>query len=327
MKPDPVLPGRRHQTRVAALLEVGATDVDDHAGVLVAEQAQGTKEHAEPLAPLGAGAEDDAERPLSTFGRRAKDLVVDPRRDHPVGAGERDRGGVAGGRRRGDRGVERVEQAAESRPRGPERPHLLGVGVKGRDQRTAGIAQRRPAEAGYERLVEVQQVEVLGAEQDVDVGDEVRRRGDELERPALLDRVRGAGEEEPRVRLFGHEDRVPLAGEHRLHAALRLVDREPVGAGRDHRDAVPGRGEPLGERLHLPVHGRRCGPQERREDTELERHAPHATARRRATPDARARGPGRTAAPAARPAGRTSEGAAGAMPRPPLRGRSIWKRR
>ena len=210
--------------------------------------------------------------------------MVDARRDDPVGAGKRQRRRVADGRRRGDGRVQRVEQAAKLRPRGPERPHLLGIGVERGDQRAAGVAQGRPAEAGHERLVEVQEVEVLGAEQHVDVGDEVRRCGDELEGPALLDRVRRAGEEEPRVRLVRQEHRLALAGEHRLHPALRLGDRGAVGGGRDHRDAVPGGGEALRERLHLLVHGRRRGPQERREDAQLERHAPHATApgRRRA---------------------------------------------
>ncbi len=281
MEADAVLPGGRHQARVAALLEVAAADVDDDACVLVAEQAQSAQQHAEPLAPLGAGAEEHAERSLGARFGRAEHLVVDARRDDPVGAGERDGRGVAHRRRRGDRRVERVEQAAQLRPRGPERPHLLGVGVERRDQRAAGVAQRRPAEAGHERLVEVQQVEVLGAEQDVDVGDEVRRRGDELEGSALLDRVGGAGEEVARVRLVGQEDRLALAREHGLHPALRLVDRGAVGARRDHRDAVPGRREPLRERAHLVVDGRLRGPEERREDAELERHALHATPRRR----------------------------------------------
>ena len=168
--------------------------------------------------------------------------------------------------------------------------------MEGRDQRAAGVAQRRPAETGHERLVEVQQVEVLGAEQDVDVGDEVRRRGDELEGPALLDRVGGAGEEVARVRLVGQEDRLPLPREHGLHPALRLVDRRAVGARRDHRDAMPRRREPLRERAHLVVDGRLRGPEERREDAELERHAVHATAR--GTPE-RAKGRPRALAPAA----------------------------
>ena len=79
----PVLPARRHQARVAALLEVAAADVDDDAGVLVAEQAQGAQQHAEPLASLDAGAEDHAERSRSANVRRAEDLVVDAGRDRP----------------------------------------------------------------------------------------------------------------------------------------------------------------------------------------------------------------------------------------------------
>ena len=51
-----------------------------------------------------------------------------------------------------------------------------------------------------------------------------------LSEPLSRDRVGGAGEEEARVRLVGQEHRLALAGEHRLHAALRLVDRGPVGA-------------------------------------------------------------------------------------------------
>ncbi len=216
--------------------------------------------------------------------------MVHARRDDPVRARERDRGDVAHGSRRGDRRVERVEQAPELRPRGPERPHLLGIGVERRDQRAAGVAQRRPAEAGHERLVEVQEVEVLGAEQDVDVGDEVRRRGDELQGAALLDRVCRAGEEEARVRLVGQEHRLPLPGEDRLHPALCLVDREAVGGRGDDGHAMPRGRQAVSERAHLVVDGRLRGPEERREDAELERHALHATPH----------GPRRTRAGAAR---------------------------
>ena len=45
-------PRRRHKARVAALLHVPAAHVDDHAGVLVAQEAQGAQQQAEPLAPL-----------------------------------------------------------------------------------------------------------------------------------------------------------------------------------------------------------------------------------------------------------------------------------
>ena len=229
--------------------------------------------------------------------------------------------------RRGDGGVERVEQAPQLRPRRPERRHALGVGVERRHQRAAGVTQRRPAEAGHERLVEVQHVEVLGLEQHVDVGDQVRRRGDELERAALAHRVGGAGEEEARVRLVRQEDRRPLAGEHRLHAAPRLADRQPVGAGRDDGDAVAARRESLDERLHLAVHARRRRPEERREDADLVAHDAHATARGQARRTARTRdrrsttdGPGPSAP--ARPAALLGRSPAAASP-----GRRRWRRR
>ena len=196
-----------------------------------------------------------------------------------VRAGKRERREVADRRGRGDGRVERVEQAPELRPRGPERPHLLRVGVERRDQRDRRMPQRRPAQARDERLVEVQQVEVLRPQQHVDVGDELGRRRDELERPALLDRVGRAGEEVARIGLVRQEDGLALAGQHRLHTPVRLLDRRTIGAGSDDRDLVTRRRQPLGERPDLLVDRRRSGPEERREDAQLERHTRHGTAR------------------------------------------------
>ncbi len=310
VKADPVLPGGRDDARVPPLLGVGAAHVDHDAGVLLAQVAQRAEQDAEPLAPLDAPAEDDAERAFGAGGRRVERLEVDARRDHAVGAGERDRGGVAGGDRRGDGRVQRIEEAAELRARRPERPHVLGIGVEGRHQRATGVAERRPAEPRHEGLVEVKDVEVLGAEQDVDVGDEVGRGGDELERAALANGVGRAGEEVARVRLAGQEDRLAFSGEDRLHPAVRLVHREAVGARRDHRDPVPAQREPLGQGAHLVVDRRGGRPEEGREDAELETHAPHATPPSRA--DTRARrqdGRGRGLTAPAPPARRHSCGA------------------
>src|SRR5674476_1050256 len=135
----------------------------------------------------------------------------------------------------------------------------------------------------------MQQVEALGGEEHVDVGDEVGRRGDELQRATLAYGVGGAGEEEARVGLAGQEHRLALTGEHGLHATARLRDGVVVAAGRDHGDAVPCRGEPLDEGLHLAVHPRGPRPQERREDTELVAHAVYATPPRSGATDGRRR--------------------------------------
>ena len=275
--------GRRDEPRVPPLLAIGAADVEGQFTGTVVEVAQRAQQHTESLAPRFHAGEEQAQRAGLPGVAGAEPLQIDARRDDAIGAGEGERRRVSRGARRGHGSIERVEQAPQLRPRGPEGRHTLGVRVKRRHQGAAGVPQRRPPEAGDERLVKVQHVEVLGLEQHVDVGDQVRRGGDKLERATLAHRVGGAGEEEARVRLVGQEDRVPLAGEHGLHAAPRLADRQPVGAGGDHGDAVTARRESLDERLHLAVHARRRRPEKRREDADLVAHDAHATARGRAS--------------------------------------------
>ena len=138
---------------------------------------------------------DDALRAGLPRVARPEARQIQAGRDHTVGSGEADRRRVADRTRRGNSAVERIEQAPQLRPRRPERRQAFGVGVERRHQRTPGVSQGGPAQPGHERLIEMQQIEALGGEEHVDVGDQVGRRGDKLQRAALAYGVRGAREE------------------------------------------------------------------------------------------------------------------------------------
>ena len=139
------------------------------------------------------------------------------------------------------------------------------------------MTQRRPAYAGHERLDEVQHVEVLRAEEDIDVGDQIRRRRDELDLTAIGHPIRGPREEEARERLIGREHRVALAREHRLHALSSFLDLCHIRTGRDDGDAMAALGESLDEIPHLTIDARGSRPDERRQNTYVAAHAAHAT--------------------------------------------------
>ncbi len=191
---------------------------------------------------------------------RSMPLGIDPEL-----AGEVARRRVAGRRRHRDDAVEDRKDALEDGLAQPVPEEALGVGVKGRHDRAFGVVHGRPAQAGHEGLVDVEDVELLVFEHDVDVGQQVDRRREVAHRAVVAHREGAAGEEVARIGLVGPEQAVALAEQHLAHAFAGRLDGQPVVARGDDRDAVPLRGEALGERRDMVVHAAGHRPRVRRE--------------------------------------------------------------
>ena len=171
-------------------------------------------------------------------------------------------------------------------------------------------ACRRAAQpsAGRERLVEVQHVEVVGLEQDVDVGDEVDRRRDH-----------GARAGERRTRRCARRRSTAGEGSSASKTVSRspsstawtlapgLAHRLPVGARRDDRHAVTTGGEASGQRRHLVVDAARLRPGVRGEESDAVAHGAMVSAPAATRPPAEAgrKGTGRGLSAPARPGTRS----------------------
>ena len=137
--------------------------------------------------------------------------------------------------------------------------------MEGRHDGTLGMVHGRPAQAGHERLVDVQDVELLVFEHHVDVRQQVDRRRDVAHRAVVAHREGAAGKEVVRVGLVGCEQAFAFAQQHAAHALPRGLDGHPVVAWGDDRDAMTLGGEALGERGDVVVHAAGDGPRVRRE--------------------------------------------------------------
>jgi len=266
-----------------ALLSVVAADVKFELLGHIVETAERAKQQAQSLTSRLAGGEHHANRSGTTRRARPQRADVHAGRDDPVGAGELARSGVTDRRATGDGDVQRVEQALLARARHQVLDEPLVLAEERGHERTGGVPQGRPAHRRRERLVEVQDIEVVGLEEDVDVGDEVGRGGEHGTRPSGVD-VRAAGEEVARRGLVGQEHGLALPQQHRLHPRPRLAYRGPVGTGGDDGHAVATVSQTLRESRDLVVHLARRRPRVRGEKSDAVTHRAMLPQERRLQP-------------------------------------------
>ncbi len=268
---------RRHPVAEAALLGVVTADVHLKLAGDVVEATQRPQKQAEALTTRLGSSEQDADRAGPPAVHRPEPRKVDPRRDEVVRAGEHARGQVAYGLAAGHGNVERVEEPLLAGPRHQVLGEAVVLVEEGRDERARGVAQRHPAEGRGERLVEMEEVEIVGLEEDVDVGDEIDRRVEHRAWPPGVD-MRAPGEEVPRRGLLGREHGLAFAQQHRAYLGARLAHRRLVGARGDDGHAVAASGETLRESRDLVVHSARRGPGVRGQESDAVAHAANATA-------------------------------------------------
>ena len=164
-----------HQAGELGGVLVAAAHVELEGRQVVAHVAQRPQQGRRGPCDASRRPRRDARR-AGPAGGGAEARQVDAVGDDPVLAGEVARRGVARRRRHRDDAVEDREHALEDGLAQPVPEEALGVGVEGRDDRTLGVVHGRPAQAGHERLVDVQNVELLVFEHHVDVREQVDGR-------------------------------------------------------------------------------------------------------------------------------------------------------
>ena len=175
---------RAHQLGVGDVAEdvlaVGA-DHGEAAGNVLDQGAEGGQQDRQALALLGAADEEDPQL-LAARRRRARRRVdVDPVGDDRVVAAVPAATGPGGRLGDGDPGREAVEHPPGAGRVGDVVGHRLGrVGVEGPDHRRPRAQRRVPADQRRQRLVDVDDVELVGAHRPA--------RGDD---PAARERRRG----------------------------------------------------------------------------------------------------------------------------------------
>jgi hypothetical protein len=238
------------------LLRVGADHRQPGRDVLD-ERLERREEDREALALLGPA---DEQQPQLVAGRLRPlrcGVDVDTVRHDGVLPAEPAAAGPGGGLRDGDPGRELVEPAAGAEQGGGVVWEGLGrVGMEGPDHRGATEDHRVPPDDRCERLVDVDDVVVPGAQ-----------RAPERDRPPGEDGEVGDGPVGADAQRAPERNEVvrslPQLGLGAVQAAADRAGRIPRG---QHTDVVTTRHELLRERLDVPIHTSRISPGIRRDE-------------------------------------------------------------
>ena len=230
-------------------LGLGRADHGQAGGHVAAERLEGAQQHRQALALHRLADEDDLERLAGEPPARRGDAAGGQRDavgHDPVAAAVEAAAGPGGRLGDGDADLEVVEAAAGAQEvRDGVRHARLGIAVEGPDERRVGRRQGVPAHHRADRLVQVDDVELPGAQLAAQPDDGAGRRREVRDGAVRRPAPRVAERDEP----FGH---LALLRARAAVQQRRAADVVVVGGEHAH---VVARGEQLaGQRLDVARH-------------------------------------------------------------------------